>query len=195
MITRNGILQTEDAKIDNETVLGLQGTNDSLAYRVHEIEGHLHSAGRFFGYSGTPNDTAIIDSLTPWVLTTGTGDYGTAIQLFDGNEDFVLPYTPVKFDPHRLFVVDASDDGLYKIRIANSQWNGTSHTYASMAEAVAAKKFSESIIDIADDKKPEASVPVQTGRATCGSKVWAQVWSSVNGADISIIIGVHAYIG
>ena len=74
-------------------------------------------------------------------------------------------------------------------------WNGTSHTYATMAEAVAANRYSESLIAIADDKKPEGSIEVQTGRANYGSMVWAEVWSSVAGASIDILIGIHAYAG
>ena len=182
-------------KIDDEAVLGLQGTDDSLAYRVEEIEKHLHSAGRFFGYSGTPNATALLSSITPWNLVAGTGTYGTAVQILKGDEDFDLPFTPAKFDPHRLFVIDASDDAVYKIRIANSQWNGSTHTYATMAEAVTANKYSESIIQIADSKAPSASIPIQTGRAMVGSMVWAQVWSSVNASDIDILIGLHTYVG
>jgi hypothetical protein len=30
-------------KIDNKATLGSLGTSNSLAYRVHEIERHLHS--------------------------------------------------------------------------------------------------------------------------------------------------------
>jgi hypothetical protein len=186
---------SETQKIDKKAVDGLLGISNSLAYKVHEIEKHLHSSGRFFGYSGTPNATATIMSLTPWNLVSGAGTYGTAVQIFKGDENFDLPFTPTHFDPHRLFIEDASADGLYKIRIANSGWNGSSHTYANMAAAVAAGKYTESLIAIADNKKPEGSIAVQTGRATVGSMVWAQVWSSVNGADIDGIVGVHTYVG
>ena len=182
-------------KIDSQATDGLSGVYDSLAYRVHEIETHVHSAGRFFGYSGTPNATALLSSLTPWNLVAGTGAYGTAVQILNGDEDFDLPTTPVYFDPHRLLVVDASSDGYYKIRFANSGWNGSTHTFANMAAAVAANRYSESFINIIDSKKDAASIPIQTGRARYGSKLWAQVYSSVNGEDIDIFIGVHAYPG
>lgn len=194
-LTVSGMDITDVNKIDSEEVDGLLGVDDSLAYKVHEIEGHLHSAGRFFGYSGTPNATALLTSITPWNLVSGTGDYGTAVQIFLGDEDFDLPFTPYKFDPHRLFAIDVSADAIYKIRIANSQWTGSAHTYATMASAVTANKYTESILQITSTKEPAASIPVQTGRAVYGSKVWAQVWSSTNGADIDILLGVHAYIG
>ena len=35
-------------KIDNLAVLGLTGVVNSLAYRVHEIERHLHSSASWF---------------------------------------------------------------------------------------------------------------------------------------------------
>lgn len=189
------LMQSNSPKIDDVAVDGLLGTEDSLAYKVNEIEKHLHSAGRFFGYSGTPNATASLASLTPWTLATGTGDYGTPVQLFLGDEDFDLPFTVVRYDPHRLLISDASVNATYKIRIANSLWNGSTHTYASMAESVAANRYTESIVHIVDLKKPSTSIPVQTGRPVYGSKLWAQVWCSLDDADIDIFIGVHAYTG
>ena len=51
-------------KIDDEAVSGLLGTYDSLAYRVHEIERHLHSAGSWFGQASSANPTTHVANRT-----------------------------------------------------------------------------------------------------------------------------------
>ena len=140
---------------------------------------------------------AVVGSFVPWQLADIANDYGTAIELFDGTETngtFDLPFTPVYFDPHRLVVADASANGIYMIRVATSVWTGTAHTYANMAEAVAAGRYSMSEITLDDvNKLPSSSVPMQTGRAPIGSIVWAQVKSTVSGATINIRVGIHGY--
>ena len=177
-----------------DTVAGdsLVGLSKQILAEVTEIETHIHSGGRFFG-SGGVDATALISSLTPWNLVAGTGDYGTPVQIFLGDEDFDYPITVAYFDPHRLLMVDASDNAYYKIRFANSGWNGTAHTYANMAAAIAANKYTESFLNVKDAKKQESSIPVQTGRCRYGSKLWASVYSDVNGADVDLFMGVHGY--
>ena len=51
------------AQMDHAATLGLLGTVDSLAYRVHEIERHLHSSGSWFGIAGTPSATHKADRI------------------------------------------------------------------------------------------------------------------------------------
>ena len=50
-------------KLDEQATSGLLGTVDSLAYRIHEIERHLHSAGSWFGAANTPSDTHKADRI------------------------------------------------------------------------------------------------------------------------------------
>lgn len=45
-------ISDETDKIDSAATDGLEGTSNSLAYRVHEIEKHLHNRGRFWGAHG-----------------------------------------------------------------------------------------------------------------------------------------------
>jgi len=190
----NGLVDTLQTDVDTLSgVVGGDSTNiDTILEEVVEIETHIHSGGRFFG-SGGVGATALQASLTPWNVVAGTGDYGTPVQIFLGDEDFDYPTAIAYYDPHRLLMVDASANGYYKIRFANSGWNGSAHIYANMAAAISAGKYSESFINVQDAKKQESSIPVQTGRARYGSKVWASVYSDVNGADVDMFIGVHAY--
>ena len=52
-----------NTKIDDEAVLGLLGTSNSLAYKVHEIEKHFHSSGSWFGAANTPTATHFADRI------------------------------------------------------------------------------------------------------------------------------------
>lgn len=188
----------ETSKIDKLVVDGLSGVNNSLAYKVEEIEKHLHSAGRWLGASAGNIGPGLLTSLLPFILTSNasSGVYGTAVEIFDGTEDYDLPFTVVYADPHQLFVHDVSNDGIFKIRFANSRYNGSTDTYANMAEAVAAKFYTEVKVIIADDKKPSTAIPIQTGRMRVGSTLWAQVMHDTASAEtIEFTLGMHGYKG
>jgi len=64
--------------IDDAAVKGLLGTNNSLAYKVHEIEKHFHNWERWFGVALTPNaeinvaDTLIQGAVNHLQLMPGT---------------------------------------------------------------------------------------------------------------------------
>lgn len=66
-------------KIDSLAVNGLLGTRNRLAYKVHEIEKHLHGREYWFGKSA--GDTYLDPAaLTEWQVAAGTSEaYGTAI--------------------------------------------------------------------------------------------------------------------
>lgn len=184
-------------KIDDEAVDGLSGTNNSLAYKVNEIERHLHSAGRWFG-STAGVAPGLVTSLTPFEVTSdATAEtYGTAVEVLDGTEDFDLPYTPVNMDPHRIFITGVTSSGIYKIRLANSKYTGSVDTYANMAAAVAAGQYTEFLLKVDSTKADAISAPVQTGQMMTGSTLWAQVMHADAGAEtVSFFIGCHGYEG
>jgi len=51
----NPISTTEINKIDSAASKGLDGIVDSIAYRIHETERHMHSYERWFGAAAVPN--------------------------------------------------------------------------------------------------------------------------------------------
>lgn len=192
------ITTTDVNKIDAEAVDGLAGESNSLAYKVHEIERHLHSSGRWFGCTAAGAGPGLITSLAPFEITSDATalTYGTAVEILDGAEDFDIPYTPVNMDPHRIFIEGVTASGIYKIRIANSKWNGTADTYANMAAAVTANQYTEFLLKVDSTRDDAISAPVQTGRMPVGSKLWAQVMHSASGAEtVSFFIGCHGYEG
>ena len=192
------ITTTDVNKIDAEALDGLAGVSDSLGYKVHEIEMHLHSAGRWFGCTAAGAGPGLITSLTPFEVTSSASalTYGTAVEIFDGTEDFDLHYTPTHTDPHRIFISGVTATGIYKIRLANSQWTGSADTYATMADAITANKYTEFLLKVDSTKADAISAPVQTGRMMVGSTLWAQVMHTEASAEtVSFFIGCHGYSG
>jgi len=182
------------AKIDDQTTLGLLGTSNSLAYRVMELERHFHGRERWYGKLGVQTATDWADnSLTPYVCVSGNNAYGT-----DANDEAKVVGTAdtpvllgwVKYDLHRLFVVDSSADLLWKIQIIY----GT----GTMADAIAAGQFSTTMFysDVAANQDPHGSVEIMMPRGTCAStQVWIRCWSSSNDSTLSFFAGWHEYEG
>jgi hypothetical protein len=174
-------------KIDDQATEGLLGTPNSLSYRVHEIEKHLHSIERWFGSDGDGTGSTA-NNMTDWQLTAGTGGaFGTEVQLLGANDVAVgdFGFTPVKFDLHRLFVTAASaTDDYYIIQI----WTGTTTFGAATLHTevpyMKGSNFGEVV-----------PVECQMARVAVAEKVWARVKSETNGATIDLTIGIHAYVG
>lgn len=164
---------------------------------VVEVEKHLHTGERWFG--STAGDTpALLTSITPFVIVSGaaSNQYGAAKEIMDGSESLSYPFAATKFDPHKILIVTNTSDGkLWKFQFANSNWNGESHEFASMDEAIAANNFSEGIVKIDTFKSNSVAVIFQTGRANVGSKLWARVKNDeASNSSISILIGLHGYL-
>jgi len=174
-------------KIDSWATLGLLGTNNSLAYRVHELEKHFHSEEHWYGNDG--DDTgSTANNLIEWELTAGaTNVFGTEVQLLGANDisnsDF--SFTPVKYDMHRVLVtLSSANDKNYMIQF----WTGTTtFAAATLATTVPYRSAANSV----------ESVPIsmQMGRQPVADKVWARVKCETASATLEIIVGVHAYVG
>lgn len=177
----------EANKIDNESTDGLLGVNNSLAYRVHEIEKHFHSEELWYGSDGDGSGS-VVNNLTEWRLTSGTGGaYGTEVQLLAANDvngnDF--SFTPVKFDMHRIEVtVSSANDATYMIEF----YAGTG-TFAE-ADLVTTVPYRTG-----GNAAEAVPIDVQMGRRRVAEKIWARVKCETNGATLDLIIGIHAYIG
>jgi len=179
----------ELSKIDTVATDGLAGTSNSLAYRVHEIEKHFHSRGRFWGAVAVPDETNAIDANvdTPFVAVSGNDDWGTAIPICGtGDNPVISGYA--KFDAHLLLVTDTDHTTPYRIRFIYG--TGTS------AAAISAGQWSETMF-LASGGPFDSGVPVevQMPRVDVGSKLWCQVWSATNGSNVDFFWGAHGYIG
>jgi len=181
--------------IDRMPSLGLLGVSNSLAYRVHELAVHFHSQGRWLGKSAdqSGNDWGA-DTLTPFQAISGNGVYGADANdeaKVIGSGDMPIITGNVKFDLHRLLIVDVSVDTVYKLRIVYG--SGT------MAAAITAGQYSETMIKF-DSSNPQqsAGIPfdVQMPRissSTC--KVWIQAKCATDNATVDFFVGLHEYVG
>ncbi len=96
-------IQTD--KIDLVAVNGLAGTNNSLAYKVHEIEKHFHNSEQIYGnnvnYMGA-------DVPIPFVVEGGDNAWGTELVLTMGTTIESGSATK-KFDFNQLYVTAVDD--------------------------------------------------------------------------------------
>lgn len=169
---------------------GLNGTQNSLGYRVAEIERHLHGGGRWFETAATPDgETHVADRI---------GDGGGSFQIDAGNEtwgDWVQILgssdTPVRsgwayFDPHELIVENAERAATYFIQIARGD---------SGAAGLSAGNYTE-LVYSATVQKDTSIISVQTGRAPAGSKLWARcMCPGQNTGTLNFYFGIHEYEG
>jgi len=88
-------------KIDETAVDGLSGISNSLAYRVEEIENHLHSAQQIYGLTA---NTMARKAVIPIVVTGGNGAWGTELELHNGTVIESGSATK-KFDMHEIYVI------------------------------------------------------------------------------------------
>lgn len=185
-------ISDETNKIDNAATDGLAGTNNSLAYRVHEIEKHLHSRGRYWGALAVPDETNAIEANVnrPFAATSGNNTWGAAIPIC-GTDDVPVVAGLVKFDAHRLLITDLDDDTTpWRVRFIYG--TGTS------ADAIAAGQWSEEMITtnvVPGNRAGGTPLDFQMPRVDVGTKVWAQAWNDTNGEVLSFFWGAHGYAG
>jgi len=91
-------------KIDNKAVNGLSGVTDSLAYKIEEIEQHVHNDEDLYGNSS--NDMAA-DIPIKFTVIGGDNAWGTELHITDGTVIESGSATR-KFDMDALYVVSVS---------------------------------------------------------------------------------------
>jgi hypothetical protein len=175
--------------LDGVTVLGLLGVNNSLAYKTHEIEKHLHNSEFWFGNDGD-STMSRANNLTPFRLTANASanTYGTEVQLSaanDFNTDIEGQTAAVKIDVHKISVVESSiNDKNYMIQF----WSGT----GTFGEST----FRTEVPYRTGGNSAEAQpIDVICPRFAVGEKIWARAKCETGGATIDILPGIHGYIG
>lgn len=182
-------------KIDSLATDGLAGVSNSLAYRVHEIEKHFHSFERWLGKSAdqSGNDWALEDSLTEFQAVSGTGAYGADADdeaKVIGTDDAALETGGVKFDLHRIFFKELSNDTPFIIRVV---WG-----IGTMADAITAGQYTTAMAqnNPAGNKAGGSPINIMMPRKTWGTdKIWVQAKNATNNATVDFFVGVHEYIG
>lgn len=148
---------------------------------VYEIEHHIHRRSIFFGNGAT------VDSLTPYTLTSGNGDFGSEVLLLDTTDTPVVAGNKF-YDPHEVFFVDSSETTSYIIRFV---WgNGT------IGDAESANQYTtfpfQKIISTGNANGSIEDIGIK--RLVCGyHKLWAKCKNVTNLATVTLFFGIHEY--
>jgi len=183
------ITTTDVNKIDNEAVDGLAGVPDSLAYKIHEIENHLHNWERWVGLAAVPSGETHrfdIDSMIPFQMDAGNDTWGPWLQIV-GSTDFPIISGMTYRDAHRILITDVERDKVItRIQIAGGE---------DADAAVAADNYTEFMITPQKDAK-QTPVDIMTGRAPSATKGWIRCWvAGQNTGTVDFFMGVHEYVG
>lgn len=187
----------ETNKIDNEAVDGLSGVNNSLAYKVHEIEKHFHNYERWFGPAAAPdgdNAAALLgdqagEVLTSFQVTSGASStFGTALQVWGATDESMLP-AQVKFDVHHIRFTDVQTD--------KQEWIIRLIQGTSAAQGVIDGTYSDRPFFIEKTDKNTATSAIMMGRSSAGDKLWLQAlqYTTADARTLDFQIGVHGYAG
>ena len=185
---------TGEPKVDDQAVNGLEGVANSLAYKVHEIERHLHSNERWFAAAAVPNaEIHVADRVSPaaqvpFQLDAGNDTWGAWVQIL-GSSDTPADVGKLKFDPHKLIINNT--EKLNKIHVLQIGFG------ASGAAALAADWYTEMVFvslgGIPGDVYP---VVMQSRRSSSGQKVWARTFiPGENTGTVDFFFGIHEYEG
>lgn len=189
----NSLLRDIDGfteKIDDLAVDGLLGVSNSLAYKVQEIEVHLHSGGRWFekatSASGETHTADIIGvGSGAFQLDAGNDDWGSWVQIL-GSSDTPATAGNAFFDPHEILINGTERIATYFIQFARGASGQAGYDAGTYTELVMGS----------DTNKFKSITKVQTGRAPAGSKVWARcMCPGQNTATLDFFIGIHEYKG
>jgi hypothetical protein len=172
-------------KIDELATLGLAGVNNSLAYRVHEIERHVHSYEKWFGVAATPSGTHKADRLGQGIVSFqvdgGNLVFGPWVQIL-GSAD-----TTEKYDLHKIFVTDVQETVPYFIQFAFG---------ADGDAAVAAGTFTEFVLRVNATNSDRTEIPINCRRQTAGTLGWARCLAlGTNTGTLNFYFGLHTYEG
>lgn len=179
-------------KIDSAAADGLTGTADSVAYRVAEIEQHVHHYSRWLCAAKVPTATHFADAITgvdpdtAFSATAGNKTWGTAVQVL-GADDTPVIAGQVRCDPHKILVVSATGAlQVYCMRVIYG---------ATAAAGVAAGTYSD-IMWTTSTAIRNAPTEIGIPRAAADTNLWVQVYAlGTNGGTVTFYVGLHEYEG
>lgn len=178
-------------KIDSEATDGLNGVSDSLAYRVHKVERHLHSYEWWFEAAASPDgEVHVADRIGSgggaFQVDADNDDWGTWVQVL-GSADTPVIAGSVTYDAHRTEVSSAERNAVYFFQLAF----GTSG-----AAALTAGTYTEVVFKPASNQIDSGPVMVRTQGMDTSTKAWARcMCPGQNTATLDFFIGLHEYEG
>lgn len=191
MCLQYSIGTTDVSKIDNAPTDGLTGVENSLAYRVHEIERHFHSFESWFETAAVPSGEVHVadrigDGGGAFQIDAGNDDWGAWVQIL-GSGDTPARTGAVNFDLHRLEISNTERNATYFMQIAYG---------ASGAAGLAAGIYTEAVFQPASNQVDSGPVTIQCRRHDAGTLVWARcMCPGQNTATLNFYFGLHEYEG
>lgn len=165
--------------IEQVKTAGLLSTKDSLAYRVAEIERHIHNAEMWYG-KATGDTYLDPTSLAEWQVEAKDNGYtGIAIQISNGDE-----LSCAYFDLHEILITaTTAANKVQKIQILY----GTG--------GVGGAAVATEIAFFVPAAGKSTAIEMMMHRIPCNSKMWVLAHSETNNATIDFIVGIHTYDG
>ena len=187
------IMNQEDpaGKIDDLATNGLAGVNNSLAYRVHEIERHLHSHETWFETAaiqdpGLHEADRLGDGGGAFQVTSGNTVWGEWLQILGTTDTPHLGSSP-KFDFNTFFIEDVQKAGTFFIQFGFG---------ATGAAALEAGNITETAYVGTIGAGNPLPIHIQSRRITAGTKAWVRIKTPlVNVSTMDIYFGLHEYEG
>ena len=184
---------TGKGKLDNAATDGLTGVYGSLAYRVHEIERHIHTREKWFGLASSPSGEThradrMAGGISPFTLTAGNDDFGSWVQIL-GSDDTPVEIDMEYWDAHRFIVTSTTSTNIFVVQLVAGESSG-------IATKIAAEEFTEVPYIAASNNNDSGISGIITRRVPAGEKIWARAACiGDNAVTISFYFGIHEYEG
>lgn len=182
----------ETQKIDKKAVSGLLGVNNSLAYKVHEIEKHFHNWERWFGLAVSPNAEIhradLLETTTaPFQIDAGNSTWGSWVQILGSSDTPTgLGGTYTKYDLHSIQVVANERANPYYVQFA----------FGVDAATALANGIYTSMVIACPATNTDEKFEIMMNRVASGTKAWARCkCPTQNTATLDFYFGLHEYIG
>ena len=188
MITR---IPSYLTKLDNRATDGLSGVSNSLAYRIAEVERHLHQEERWFGAAASPSgETHVADRIgvgvSAFELDAGNNTWGTWVQIL-GSTDTPADTGNVAMDVHRVLFTNAEKNATYFLQFGAGD---------SGAAAITAGTYTEIAFQPASNQIDSGPYNMQSRRADTGTKVWARcLCPGQDTGTLEFYVAIHEYEG
>lgn len=179
--------------INDAATDGLRGAEDSVSYRIAEVERHLHNTEKWFGMAVTPvGETHVADRMndaaSAFTLTAGNDAFGPWVQVL-GSEDTPVTTGAVKFDAHRILVSNTNSTNPFVLQVVSGE-------SADIAAKIVAEAFSESPYISATNNNDSGITDIMVRRTLTGEKVWARTRCiGSSGSTLDFFFGIHEYEG
>jgi hypothetical protein len=177
--------------IDGELVDGLLGVADSLAYKVQEIERHLHSYEAWFEVAAVPSgEVNIADRIGSgngvFQVDAGNDTWGAWVQIL-GSGDTPERAGSAYYDVHEILFTTVERNFPYAFQVAYGD---------SGAAGLAAGDYTESMYSPQSNTIDSGPVELHNRRTAAGTKAWARCYCpGQDTGTMDFYFGFHEYEG